>query len=270
MKQITSWRVAAYALIGGAACTLRLIGWLPFLGLQDGAPLIPGLNDLMTLVLPLMFLSTGLLLRGWIRDPRGWEQVLISLAAIACVGLSLTCYRYNAGLLRGAAALCVGFLFPGRSLDESRDRVGWGYLLMLALSVFCYVAASVLRGRIFHANIDPDQQEMKRLMETLIEVSLPMLIMMVLYFTALFACSRAGQWIATRKWFLWLMLIPCVFSFVRTLSFYHWRWAWFWILSLLAQPVTLYTCMILARESKPKLWEERFVRIWDIFPSTSA
>ena len=268
MKEMDTNRTAAYVLISGISCTLITLRYLPFLHLHDGNPLLPGLGDLRTLAWPLLLFSAGLLLHGWMKNPAVWVKALLSLAILACMGLGLTYFNHipASDMIYSMAALALGYVFPGSALKEAERHKGWRYLGLLALSVFCYVAVSVVRGRALHVSM-PEQQKMLQLMEELTRVSMTMLLVPVLYFMAMFAFSRSGQWIATRKWFLYLMIIPCLCSFLSAVGPLPHRYCWFWALNLLAQPLTLYLIIILARENKPALWQGRFARIWEIYPS---
>ena len=78
--------------------------------------------------------------------------------------------------------------------------------------------------------------------------SIPPLIM-----TVEFSFSKAGQWLGSRKWFLWLSVPAAVYCFFGALtslpygfwfdfSFHTGRW-----IMLFVQPVTVYLLVVLGR-----------------------
>ena len=266
-------RIVAFVLMGGTACTLNALSRLLYLVSPQGWPLIPGFSALATLYWPLLFLSGGLLVRGWLRNPRGWVKALVLCMAVCGIVLSVTVWDSWPSRAAGwsIAALGAGYLFPRRLLKEAGKQRGWAYLLMLAVSAAGYVAVSVVKQRLqFRGPLMPDHPDMEGLLRRLMTVSVPLLLTLVLYFAAMFAFSRTGQRIGIQRWFPWLMLAPCVVTFVAAAGSLSGCPGprWFWPLVLLVQPVAVYLVMLACRYYKGSLWQGRYARIRDIYPSS--
>lgn len=227
-------RNATLAAFGGMGVIL-LADWIFFLFPGNRYPsLIPGFPSLVQLCYPILYFWAGLLLRSRVKSMKGWIQALV-----ICVSLFFL-YRYLQGVKDGLwtyrfignlyfAAFGVGFLVPAERLTTCGRDAGWFPLLMLSLSVFCYVAIDIVRQRLslgeMYGEMIPEHPGMVRLMASVLRFAEPAMVMLVLYFAAQFAFSQIAQSLGARSWFRWMAAIACIPSFVllllRTCSFFY-------------------------------------------------
>ena len=73
--------------------------------------------------------------------------------------------------------------------------------------------------------------------------------------TGLFSFSRAGQWLGGRKWFRWIVAVPCLFSFVLAASNlitagFRWDIILVRLIQFLVQPVTVWLVVVIRNAVK--------------------
>ena len=259
MKMNADRYANASFLLGGAACTLILVNDLLFRSAPFEEPLVPGFRFLSGLALPVLCFWAGTLLRRKWPSVRWWIQGLVAAFALFCLCMYVSPGRVYPGWwsFLYVAVIGAGFLFPPRSLARAGRNPGWEYLLLLAGAVYCYTGVSVSLNRVQNPGVwSLASEDMFRLVKGLLAVTEPLLLLLfVVYFAGLFSFSRAGQWLGGRKWFRWIVAVPCLFSFVLAASNlitagFRWDIILARLLQLLVQPVTVWLVVIIRNAVK--------------------
>ena len=125
---------------------------------------------------------------------------------------------------------------------------------MVAISAFCYTAITVALQRLLKGPLMPGHEDMQQMLAAILVVAEPMMIMIVAYFVVQFSFSRIAQNLGGRNWFIWVVAVPCIYTFICSVaSLFPVRSSimidcpvlWFVI-----QPVTIYLTITLFRHLK--------------------
>ena len=259
MKTNVNRYTNASFLLGGAACTLLLVNHILFCIAPYEDPLVPGFRFLTGLATPLLCFCAGALLRMKRPSVRWWITGLVAAVVAFCLCMYVSPRRVCPGWwsFLNVAVIGAGFLCPPRSVARARRDPGWAYLVLFAVSAFCYTAVfvSMDRVRILGA-LSPVNEDMIRLVLRLLTVTEPLLILIAVYFAWMFSVSRAGQRLGRQAWFRWIVAVPCLCGFFIAAynlffgAFFSWDIILVRLIQLLVQPVTVYLLVILPRSVK--------------------
>jgi len=247
----------ASVIIGGAICSVQMANSIiARLSDWDEPSVFPGFGIMCGVCFPILYFWVGTLLRAWIKDPKWWLQVFV--AGLTIYGLYF--YRHYAENWGYADALYlsmagIGFLIPPQILLSSTQNRGWISLGMILLSVFCYTALTTVKNRLLWGPIVPKYPDMELMMETILVNAEPLMVIIVTYFVAQFAFSAIAQNIGSQRWFRWIVVVPCLYTFIGYLSrlfprpfyfainyVYYSPLMWF-----IVQPITIYLVVFFVR-----------------------
>ncbi len=256
MRQTDSTLRNASVVIAGGACLTIILARLcsPF---YDWLP-IRGAWLATLLVIPMLCMWCGMLVHYRIgRKARVWCQAVA--AAIAVVMFYFSRHSVKAPGMEGWAAyfllsFFLGWALPWDHIRENGDHVGVKSAVLVILTTLSFTALDVVWQRLIIGPVMvPECDDMRQFLLVLTTNILPLAMIPPLVMAVEFAFSKAGQWLGSRKWFLWLAAILALFCFVRTWDrvpsgFYldlSWETA-YWI-RFLVQPMTVYLMIVLWR-----------------------
>jgi len=256
MKPIDPTLKNASVVLAGGACLIVILTsvFSPFSGLVP----VRGAWLPRLFVTPLLCLWCGMLVHYRIGGKaRIWVRVLA--AALAVVMFYFSRHTVNGPGLSGAAAnfllsFFLGAALPWDHIRENGDRAGAKSAVLCTLAALGYAALYVVWDRLIIGPVmSPKYDDMRQFLLVLTTNIFPLAIIPPLVMAVEFAFSKAGQWLGSRKWFLWVTVIPALFSFVRACDrlpsgFYldlSWETA-YWI-RFLVQPVTVYLMIVIWR-----------------------
>ena len=126
---------------------------------------------------------------------------------------------------------------------------------MVAISAFCYTALAVALQRLLKGPLMPGHEDMQQMLVTILTVAEPMMVMIVAYFAVQFSFSRIAQNLGGKNWFIWIVAVPCIYTFICSVAslfpvrrfimidyMYYNPVLWFAV-----QPVTVYLTITLFR-----------------------
>lgn len=101
----------------------------------------------------------------------------------------------------------------------------------------------------------PEHEDMQEMLATILVVAEPMMVMIVAYFAVQFSFSRIAQNLGGKNWFIGVVAVPCIYTFiVSVLRLLPQRWTFcvdsmFYspVLWLIVQPVTVNLAISLFR-----------------------
>ena len=243
----------ASVVLAGCACLVPILArvfypysWLPIRGAWLAS----------MLVIPLLCLWCGMLLHYRLGGKaRVWIQVLSGLIAVYMFYLSR--HTVNAPSMNEIAstylfAFFLGVVLPWDHLRENGDHVGAKSAVLCVLTALTYTAIFVVWQRLGSTML-PRFADMEQFLLVLTTNMLPLAMVPPLLFASEFAFSKAGQWLGSRKWFLWLAVPAALISFlgawmrrpfVISLSL---SWEATYLIRLLVQPVTIYLMIVVWR-----------------------
>ncbi len=245
----------ASVLLAGGACLVPVIarvfypyGWLP----------VRGAWNANLLVIPVLCLWCGMLLHyRFGRKGRIWSQVVA--AVIAAVMFYLSRHSVKAPGMEGCAeyyllSFFLGLALPWDHIRKNGDHMGAKSAVLCILTALGYTALDVVWQRLIIGPVMVSEcDDMRQFLLILTTNILPLAMIPPLVMAIEFAFSKAGQWLGSRKWFLWLAVAAALISFLG---------AWFrrpygisldlsWetacLIRLLVQPITVYLMIVIWR-----------------------
>ena len=101
----------------------------------------------------------------------------------------------------------------------------------------------------------PEHEDMQEMLATIFMIAEPLMAIIVAYFVVQFRFSRIAQNLGSRSWFIGVVAVPCIYTFiVSVLRLLPPRWTFcvdpmFYstVLWLIIQPVTVYLAISLFR-----------------------
>ena len=208
------------------------------------------------LVIPLLCHWCGILLHYRVTGKaRVWLQAVAGFVAAFMFYLSR--HTVNAPSMGGQAAtylfaFFLGVVLPWDPLRENGDHVGAKSAVLCVLTALTYTAIYVVWQRLGY-KMQPRFADMEQFLLVLTTNMLPLAMVPPLLFATEFAFSKAGQWLGSRKWFLWLAVPAALACFLGAGMRLPYRFvldlSWettYWI-RLLVQPVSVYLVVVLVR-----------------------
>lgn len=253
MKSIDQSLRNASVLLAGGACLVPVLarifspyGWLPVRGAWLAS----------MLVIPLLCFWCGMLLHYRVGGKaRVWLQAAAGLAAAYM--FYLTRHTVNAPSMSEIAstylfAFFLGVLLPWDHLRKNGDHVGAKSAVLCVLTALTYTALYVVWQRL-DCKMQPRFADMEQFLLVLTTNMLPLAMVPPLLFATEFSFSKAGQWLGSRKWFLWMAVAAALISFLG--AWFHRPWGIALDLSretarliqLLVQPITVYLMIVIWR-----------------------
>ena len=255
MKSIDPSLRNASVLLAGGACLVPVLarvfspyGWLPVRGAWLAS----------LLVIPLLCFWCGMLLHYRVGGKaRVWLQAVAGILAAFMFYLSRQ--TINAPYMSGIAstylfAFFLGVVLPWDHLRENGDHIGAKSAVLCLLTALSYTALYVVWQRLIIGPVMvPECEDMRQFLLVLTTNMLPLAMVPPLLFAVEFSFSKAGQWLGSRKWFLWMAVAAALISFLG---------AWFrrpygisldlsWetarLIRLLVQPITVYLMIVTGR-----------------------
>ena len=232
--------------ITGLAGLLLITGTVIRQASPQGGSLIPGLSSLAGLALPALCLWVGLLLRHCNPSPPLWIKLIVACAVTGSLYMSRHGLWYEWRTLSYLYLLSMGagFLFPESQKDNATGNKGWDSLVLLLLSAFCFTAVTVVLQRIGRMDMR-GHDEMRQLLFWLLTNCRPLLVVISLYFLALFSFSRTGQAIGRTSWIQGIAAAAAVCCFPANLRGRMWYFSD--LFRVLVQPVSIYIILVLSR-----------------------
>ena len=253
MKSIDPSLRNASVLLAGGACLVPVLarifspyGWLPVRGAWLAS----------MLVIPLLCFWCGMLLHYRVGGKaRVWLQAVAGLVAAFMFYLSR--HTVNAPSMSEIAAthlfaFFLGVVLPWDHLRENGDHVGAKSAVLCAMTALTYTALYVVWQRL-DCKMPPRFSDMEQFLLVLTTNMLPLAMVPPLLFATEFAFSKAGQWLGSRKWFLWLAVPAALYCFLGAWFRRPWgisldlSWETARLIRLLVQPVTVYLMIVLCR-----------------------
>ena len=255
MKPFDSTLRNASVLLAGGACLVPILArvfypysWLPIRGAWLAS----------MLVIPLLCFWCGMLLHFRVGGKaQVWLQAVAGLVAAYMFYLSRhTINAPYAGEIASTYlfAFFLGVVLPWVLLRENGDHVGAKSAILCVLTALTYTAIYVVWHRLIIGPVMvPECEDMRQFLLVLMTNMLPLAMVPPLLFATEFAFSKAGQWLGSRKWFLWLAVPAALYSFLG---------AWFrrpfgisldlsWetarLIRILVQPVSVYLVVVLVK-----------------------
>ena len=243
----------ASVLLAGGACLVPVLarifspyGWLPVRGAWLAS----------MLVIPLLCFWCGLLLhyrvggKAWV-----WLQAVAGLVAAFMFYLSR--HTVNAPSLSEMAstylfAFFLGIALPWDHLRENGDHVGAKSAVLCVLTALSYTALYVVWQRL-DCKMQPRFADMEQFLLVLTTNMLPLAMVPPLLFATEFSFSKAGQWLGSRKWFMWLAVPAALYCFLGAWFHRPWgialdlSWETARLIRLLVQPITVYLMIVIGR-----------------------
>lgn len=253
MKSIDSSIRNASVLLAGGACLVPVLarvfspyGWLPIRGAWLAS----------LLVIPLLCLWCGMLLHYRVGGKaRGWLQAAAGLAAAYMFYLSR--HTVNAPSMSEMAstylfAFFLGIALPWDNLRENGDHFGVKAAVLCVLTALSYTALYVVWQRL-DCKMQPRFADMEQFLLVLTTNMLPLAMVPPLLFAVEFSFSKAGQWLGSRKWFMWLAVPAALYCFLGAWFHRPWgialdlSWETARLIQLLVQPITVYLMIVIGR-----------------------
>ena len=127
--------------------------------------------------------------------------------------------------------------------------------MLLILTVLGYTALQVVWQRLIIGPVMvPECDDMRQFLLILTTNILPLAMIPPLVMAVEFSFSKAGQWLGSRKWFLWLTVIPALYCFLgawfRRPNCFHlavYSWDTERLIRLLIQPISVYLMIVIRR-----------------------
>jgi hypothetical protein len=253
MKSIDPSLRNASVLLAGGACLVPVLtrffnpyGWLPIRGAWLAS----------MLVIPLLCFWCGMLLHYRVGGKaRVWLQAAAGLAAAYMFYLSR--HTVNAPSLSEMAstylfAFFLGIALPWDHLRENGDHLGAKSAVLCVLTALSYAALYVVWQRL-DCKMQPRFADMEQFLLVLTTNMLPLAMVPPLLFAVELSFSKAGQWLGSRKWFLWLAVAAALISFLGAWFHRPWgialdlSWETARLIRLLVQPVSVYLMIVIWR-----------------------
>ena len=253
MKSIDPSIRDASVLLAGGACLVPVLaricspyGWLPVRGAWLAS----------MLVIPLLCFWCGMLLHYRAGGKaRGWLQAAAGLAAAYMFYLAR--HTVNAPSLSEIAptylfAFFLGVVLPWDHLRENGDHFGVKAAVLCVLTALTYTALYVVWQRL-DCKMQPRFADMEQFLLVLTTNMLPLAMVPPLLFATEFSFSKAGQWLGSRKWFLWMAVAAALISFLGAWFHRPWgialdlSWETARLIQLLVQPITVYLMIVIWR-----------------------
>lgn len=255
MKSIDSSIRNASVLLAGGACLVPVLarvfspyGWLPVRGAWLAS----------MLVIPLLCFWCGMLLHYRVGGKaRVWLQAVAGLVAAYMFYLSR--HTINAPYASEIAstylfAFFLGVVLPWDPLRENGDHAGAKSAVLFVLTALTYTAIYVVWHRLIIGPVMvPECEDMRQFLLVLMTNMLPLAMVPPLLFTTEFAFSKAGQWLGSRKWFMWLAVPAALYCFLGAWFHRPWgialdlSWETARLIRLLVQPISVYFVVVLVR-----------------------
>ena len=253
MRSLASSLRNASIVLAGAACLVPILArvfypysWLPIRGAWLAS----------MLVIPLLCFWCGMLLHYRVDGKaRVWLQAAAGLAAAFMFYLSR--HTVNAPSMSEIAStylfvFFLGVVLPWDHLRENGDHVGAKSAVLCVLTALTYTAIYVVWQRL-DCKMQPRFADMEQFLLVLTTNMLPLAMVPPLLFAVEFAFSEAGQWLGSRKWFLWLAVPAALYCFLGAWFRRPWgisldlSWETARLIRLLVQPVSLYLMVVIWR-----------------------
>lgn len=240
-------------LLAGGACLVPVLtrvfspyGWLPVRGAWLAS--LP--------VIPLLCLWCGMLLHY-----RAGGKARVFLQAAAGLGAAFMFYlsrhTVNAPSMSEMAstylfAFFLGIALPWDHLRENGDHAGAKSAVLCVLTALTYAALYVVWQRL-DCKMQPRFADMEQFLLVLTTNMLPLAMVPPLLFAVEFSFSKAGQWLGSRKWFMWLAVPAALYCFLGAWFHRPWgialdlSWETARLIRLLVQPVSVYLAVVLVR-----------------------
>ena len=99
----------------------------------------------------------------------------------------------------------------------------------------------------------PECEDMRQFLLVVVTNVLPLAMIPPILLVVELAFSKAGQWLGSRKWFLWLAIPAAIISFFGALARSPYRialdlsWETAVLIRILVQPVSVYLLVVLVR-----------------------
>ena len=253
MKSIDPSLRNASVLLAGGACLVPVMarifspyGWLPVRGAWLAS----------MLVIPLLCFWCGMLLHYRVGGKsRIWLQAAAGLVAAFMFYLSR--HTVNAPSLSEMAstylfAFFLGIALPWDHLRENGDHVGAKSAVLCVLTALSYAALYVVWQRL-DCKMQPRFADMEQFLLVLTTNMLSLAMVPPLLFATEFSFSKAGQWLGSRKWFMWLAVPAALYCFLGAWFHRPWgialdlSWETARLIQLLVQPITVYLMIVIGR-----------------------
>ena len=208
------------------------------------------------LVIPLLCLWCGMLLHYRVTGKaRVWLQAVAGFVAAFMFYLSR--HTVNAPSMGGQAAtylfaFFLGVVLPWDHLRENGDHVGAKAAVLCVLTALTYTAIYVVWQRLGY-KMQPRFADMEQFLLVLTTNMLPLALVPPLLFAVEFAFSKAGQWLGSRKWFMWLAVPLALYCFLGAWFHRPWgialdlSWETARLIRILVQPVSVYLMIVIWR-----------------------
>lgn len=255
MEQFDSTLRNASVTIAGGACIVPVLarifnpyGWLPVRGVWLAS--MPAI--------PLLCLWCGMLLHYRAGGKaRVWLQAAAGLVAAYMFYLSRrTVHAPGMGEVASTYlfAFFLGVVLPWDHLRENGDRPGAKSAVLCALTALTYAALFVVWQRLIIGPVMvTEYDDMRQFLLILATNMLPLAVVPPILFAVEFAFSKAGQWLGSRKWFLWLAVPAAIVCYLWAWERGPFRiapvlsWETTCLVRLLVQPVTVYLLVVSCR-----------------------
>lgn len=253
MKSIDPSLRNASVLLAGGACLVPVLarifspyGWLPVRGAWLAS----------MLVIPLLCFWCGMLLHYHVvGKARVWLQAAAGLVAAFMFYLSR--HTVNAPSLSEMAstyffAFFLGIALPWDHLRKNGDHLGAKSAVLCVLTALTYTAIYVVWQRL-DCKMQPRFADMEQFLLVLTTNMLPLAMVPPLLFATEFSFSKAGQWLGSRKWFMWLAVPAALYCFLGAWFHRPWgivldlSWETARLIRLLVQPITVYLMIVIGR-----------------------
>ena len=257
MKPIDPTLRNASVVLAGGACLIPVLTrvFSPFYDLMP----VRGAWNANLLVAPMLSLWCGMLLHyRFGGKARIWVRVFA--AAIAAVMFYFSRHSVNAPGTYGAAAYLLlsfflGLALPWDHIRENGDHVGAKSAVLLIMTVLSYTALQVVWQRLIIGPVMvPECDDMRQFLLILTTNILPLAMIPPLVMAVEFSFSKAGQWLGSHKWFLWLTVIPALYCFLaawfRRPNCFHlavYSWDTERLIRLLIEPISVYLMIVIWR-----------------------
>ena len=251
----SSLRNASVFLAGGTSLVLVLARIIsPYYDLLP----IRGSWMIKLLVTPVLCLWCGMLLHYSLRGKaRTWGTVVASL--LAAVMLYFTRLTVDSAGMDGAAAyflfsFFLGLALPWDPIRKNGDHMGAKSAVLCILTALGYTALQLVWQRLIIGPVMvPECEDMRQFLLVLATNMLPLAMVPPLLFATEFSFSKAGQWLGSRKWFLWMAVAAALISFLGAWFHRPWgialdlSWETARLIQLLVQPISVYLVVALVR-----------------------
>jgi hypothetical protein len=243
----------ASVVLAGGSCLLLFLGRL--FSTYSGVVPVRGFWFITLLVFPLLCLWCGMLVRHRIGKPGPWLQIAVGmLTAVAFYFMRNTVHGpgINGLCAEYAFSFLLGILLPWNHMLENGDRLGAKSAVLCVLTALGYAALFLVWQR-FDSVVLTEHADMRQFLLVVMTNVLPLASIPPLVFAVEFACSAAGQWLGSRKWFFWVAAAASAFCFVgavANLPYALWinnSFAVARVIRFFVQPVTVYLLVLLWR-----------------------